>query len=91
MATRTNKTADVSRDAVEVAARIEAVGASVRRLSDGRVGIVIGYAGPYCQLRDVRGGKEWEADPADLEPAAQSDAFSADVAHANGQSRGARK
>lgn len=58
-------------------------GETARDTRTGRVGRVMGHVGPYCQLRPLNGGKEWEAEPLDLEPAYQSDAMSARVAQAN--------
>ncbi|MFD4262225.1 hypothetical protein ACFWR9_32500 [Streptomyces sp. NPDC058534] len=34
-----------------------------------RLGYVMGYEGPYVQLRPVAGGREWDADPARVRPA----------------------
>ncbi|MEI5103795.1 hypothetical protein RB200_41605 [Streptomyces sp. PmtG] len=34
------------------------------------VGEVMGFEGPYIQLRPLKGGMEWDADPKDLRPAA---------------------
>ncbi|KUF13064.1 hypothetical protein [Streptomyces silvensis] len=34
-----------------------------------RVGEVMGFEGPYVQLRPLRGGLEWDAKPEDLSPA----------------------
>ncbi|WP_372409695.1 hypothetical protein [Streptomyces luteireticuli] len=31
-----------------------------------RVGVVMGHEGPNVQLRPLRGGREWEADPRKL-------------------------
>ncbi|MFE9567468.1 hypothetical protein ACFYMW_03065 [Streptomyces sp. NPDC006692] len=56
----------------------------------GRVGRVMGHEGPYVQLRPLRGGLEWDAEPGGLEPVSQpqSDALSAAVAETNQRSRG---
>ncbi|WP_433340854.1 hypothetical protein [Streptomyces sp. CA-253872] len=46
----------------------------------------MGHVGPYTQLRPVRGGREWDADPADLEELNGSDELSAKVAEKNRES-----
>lgn len=38
-----------------------------------RTGRVMGFEGPYVQLRPIEGGKEWDAAPKDLSPAAALD------------------
>lgn len=53
-----------------------------------RFGRVMGFEGPYVQLRPVGGGREWDAKPDRLRPAMLSDALSAGVAVANARSRG---
>ncbi|MGW6900757.1 hypothetical protein ACWGF2_29790 [Streptomyces sp. NPDC054919] len=53
----------------------------------GRVGRVMGHVGPRYQLRPLNGGREWEADPVSLGPAAQSDALGPAVAEGNACSR----
>lgn len=40
-------------------------------------------AGPYVLLRPVGGGREWEADPAQIRPASPSERLSAGVKAAN--------
>ncbi|MFF7022716.1 hypothetical protein ACFY97_17155 [Streptomyces klenkii] len=59
----------------------------VRDKRDQRVGVVMGKCGPRYQLRPLRGGKEWEAAPSDIEPAPVSVQLSARVAEANRASR----
>lgn len=53
-----------------------------------KVGRVMGFVGPYVQLRPVGGGREWDAEPDTLRPATISEALSAGVAVANARSRG---
>lgn len=43
----------------------------------------MGHVGPRYQLRPLNGGREWEADPAEMAPARQSDALTERVAEAN--------
>ncbi|MDT0347022.1 hypothetical protein [Streptomyces litchfieldiae] len=43
------------------------VGALVRDAQRGRVGVYMGTAGPFAMLRPVGGGKEWQAEPGDLQ------------------------
>ncbi|WP_405544220.1 hypothetical protein OG590_17360 [Streptomyces goshikiensis] len=62
-------------------------GETVLDVSTGRVGRVMGHVGPRYQLRPLRGGREWEADPESLESAYQSDALSAAVVTANTSQR----
>ncbi|WP_327325603.1 hypothetical protein OG735_26345 [Streptomyces sp. NBC_01210] len=63
------------------------IGETVRDTQRNRVGVVMDHVGPRYQLRAVKGGKEWEAEEANLSPAMQSDALSEDVAKANSVSR----
>ncbi|MFJ4832806.1 hypothetical protein ACIP79_23325 [Streptomyces sp. NPDC088747] len=53
----------------------------------GEVAEVMGYEGPYVQLRPLRGGKEWDVPPEELRDADPSEALSAKVAVANGRWR----
>lgn len=64
-----------------------AIGETVRDSATGRVGVVIGHAGPRYRLRPLNGGGKWDAEPGNLSPAAQSDALSADVVEANSRTR----
>ncbi|WP_125262049.1 hypothetical protein [Streptomyces alboflavus] len=41
----------------------------------GRVGRVMGFEGPYVQLRPPEGGVEWDADPEKLSLAVGLDQF----------------
>ncbi|AEN11749.1 MULTISPECIES: hypothetical protein [unclassified Streptomyces] len=53
-----------------------------------RVGEFRGVAGPYWSLRPVRGGAEWEADPAHVRPADAREHLHAATAIANRRSAG---
>lgn len=63
-------------------------GDTVRDTNSGRIGEVMGFVGPYVQLRPLGGGIEWDACPDRLEPVAPSDALRPSVARANARSRG---
>ncbi|MFD7437634.1 hypothetical protein [Streptomyces sp. NPDC059861] len=52
-----------------------------------RIGEVMGFEGPYVQLRPPGGGVEWDASPEDLKPVRTSDGLSAAVAAVNARSR----
>ena len=52
-----------------------------------KVGKVMGFVGPYVQLRPLGGGKEWDARFEHLEPVDTAEALSAGVAEANARSR----
>ncbi|MFJ2257458.1 hypothetical protein ACIOKD_03785 [Streptomyces sp. NPDC087844] len=54
-----------------------------------RVGEVMGCEGPYLQLRPLGGGREWDADPAQVRPASAQERLRASVAAANARSRSA--
>ncbi|WP_406409887.1 hypothetical protein OG923_14465 [Streptomyces halstedii] len=54
------------------------------------VGEFRGLAGPYWSLRPVRGGAEWEADPAHVRPADAREHLHAATAIANRRSTGER-
>ena len=54
------------------------------------VGEFRGAAGPYWSLRPVRGGAEWEADPAHVRPADAREHLHAATAIANRRSAGER-
>ncbi|MFS0697162.1 hypothetical protein [Streptomyces nitrosporeus] len=53
-----------------------------------RVGEFRGTAGPYWSLRPVRGGPEWEAEPALVRPVDAAERMRAETARANARSRG---
>ncbi|KUN05217.1 hypothetical protein AQI95_17220 [Streptomyces yokosukanensis] len=65
-----------------------AVGSHVVDTHTGRLGIVMGYEGPYVQLRPYGGGREWDAEPKALRTATAAERLSAATAHANARSRG---
>ncbi|WP_326699248.1 hypothetical protein OG909_19235 [Streptomyces sp. NBC_01754] len=52
------------------------------------VGEFRGVAGPYWSLRPIRGGTEWEADPAYVRPATAKEYLHAATARANRRSAG---
>ncbi|GHI07876.1 hypothetical protein AQI88_33365 [Streptomyces cellostaticus] len=54
----------------------------------GRLGFVMGYEGPYVQLRPYGGGREWDARPEAVRRATPAEKLSAATAHANARSRG---
>lgn len=64
------------------------LGDTVEDTSRKRVGKVMGFEGPYVQLRPIGGGREWDADPGNLRPLPLSDALREGVAEANARSRG---
>lgn len=70
---------------------IPAEGQTVKDKATGRVGRVMGHVGGRVQLRPLNGGKEWDAMPANLSPAMQSDALSGRVAEENTRSRQGRQ
>lgn len=63
------------------------VGAIVLDAGRDRVGEVMAVVGGRVLLRAPGGGREWEAFPADLRPAATGDALRARVADVNERSR----
>ncbi|WP_374200710.1 hypothetical protein [Streptomyces sp. ATCC 21386] len=63
-------------------------GDTVRDAGSGRIGKVMGFVGPYVQLRPVGGGREWDARLEDLRLATRSEALSESVARSNARSRG---
>ncbi len=66
------------------------LGDTVEDTDTRRVGKVMGFEGPYVQLRPIGGGVEWDARPAGLRRLALTEALSAGVAEANARSRGER-
>jgi hypothetical protein len=54
----------------------------------GRVGVVMGYEGPYVQLRPYGGGKEWDCDPGTLRRATPDECHRAAGEHAHARNRG---
>lgn len=63
------------------------MGDVVRDAATRRVGRVMGHVGTYFQVRPLNGGKEWDALPDNLRPAAQSDALSEALTDINSRSR----
>lgn len=68
-------------------AYVPAEGDTVLDAKTRKVGRVMGHVGPRYQLRPLNGGKEWEAEPDQVSPAAQSDSLSGAVAEQNARSR----
>ncbi|MFM9594963.1 hypothetical protein ACKI1J_40385 [Streptomyces scabiei] len=66
------------------------LGDTVRDAGSGRIGRVMGFVGPYVQLRPVGGGREWDARWEGLGPVTRSEALSDSVARSNARSRGER-
>nr|WP_155058827.1 hypothetical protein [Streptomyces blattellae] len=64
------------------------LGDTVEDTERHKVGRVMGFIGPYVQLRPVGGGLEWDARPDRLRPVTVSEALSAGAAAANARSRG---
>ena len=52
-----------------------------------KTGKVMGFVGPYVQLRPIGGGIEWDTRPENLRPVTATEALSAGVAAANARSR----
>ncbi|MBW1601422.1 hypothetical protein JJV70_04730 [Streptomyces sp. JJ66] len=71
-------------------AQLPEPGTLVMDTSRNQVGEFRGVTGPYWALRPVRGGVEWEADPAHVRPAEPIERLHADVARTNARSRGER-
>jgi hypothetical protein len=70
-----------------------ALGTAVLDEGTGRVGEVTGHGDGRLRLRPVRGGREWDADPARVRAATTAErlrAAVAAVAAANAVSRGER-
>ncbi|WP_371580061.1 hypothetical protein [Streptomyces sp. NBC_01314] len=66
------------------------LGDTVRDAGSGRIGRVMGFVGPFVQLRPVGGGREWDARPERLRPVTRSEALSEGVARSNARSKGER-
>ncbi|WP_326787935.1 hypothetical protein [Streptomyces sp. NBC_00151] len=54
----------------------------------GRIGVVMGYEGPYVQLRPLGGGREWDCVPEAVRQATSAERISAATAYVNARSRG---
>ncbi|MFI6402759.1 hypothetical protein [Streptomyces sp. NPDC050548] len=63
------------------------VGDIMKDTATHRVGKVMGFVGPYVQLRPLGGGMEWDAQPEQLMSTGSAEALSAGVAEANSRSR----
>ena len=64
------------------------LGDTVEDTGTRRIGRVMGFEGPYVQVRPVGGGREWDARPDDLRPVTGAQALRSAVAVANARSRG---
>ncbi|MFF1692967.1 hypothetical protein ACFVXC_04985 [Streptomyces sp. NPDC058257] len=71
----------------DAADRAPTVGEAVHDSGRDRVGRVMGYEGPYIQLRPLAGGREWDADPDRLRTLTQDELLSALLAEVNARSR----
>ncbi|WLQ40092.1 hypothetical protein P8A22_08800 [Streptomyces laculatispora] len=69
---------------------VPAIGEAVRDTSRDRVGRVTDHPGPYCRLRPLGGGREWDADPSHLRAMSQDELLSALLAEVNARSRQGR-
>ncbi|MEV6958109.1 hypothetical protein AB0M97_02660 [Streptomyces sp. NPDC051207] len=49
--------------------------------------MVMGHEGPYLQLRPLSGGREWDAEPADVRPLTAEELLRARLAETNERSR----
>ncbi|WP_149830307.1 hypothetical protein [Streptomyces tailanensis] len=67
-----------------------AIGDTVEDTDSRKIGKVMGFVGPFVQLRPIGGGREWDAEPGNLRRLTLSEALSAGVAAANARSRGER-
>jgi hypothetical protein len=63
------------------------IDAIVKDTGSNKVGRVMGFVGPYVQLRPLGGGREWDARPEHLEPAGTAEALSAGISEANARTR----
>ncbi|MER6066785.1 hypothetical protein ABT167_37765 [Streptomyces sp. NPDC001792] len=59
------------------------VGAVMVDRRNGRVGVGVGYMGPYVQLRPPRGGREWDVPPEDVRSPTPAEELSAKVGVVN--------
>lgn len=62
-------------------------GTAVLDVEQDRVGVVMGHAGPYLQLRPLSGGRKWDASPERVRPLTAEELFRARLAEANARSR----
>jgi hypothetical protein len=63
------------------------VGELVLDAARDRVGVVMGHEGPFVQLRPPDGGREWDADPENVQPAAVTDELRFRVSEQNARRR----
>lgn len=63
------------------------VGTTARDTRTDKIGRVMGYEGPYVQLRPLDGGKEWDVPPEHVDPVPLSTALSGAIADLNGRSQ----
>ncbi|UYQ62036.1 hypothetical protein [Streptomyces peucetius] len=68
--------------------QIPPIGSYVVDTRTGRVGRLMGEAGPFLSLRPVGGGREWECAPDSVRPATAAERISATTAYVNARSRG---
>lgn len=68
--------------------QIPPIGSYVVDTRTGRVGRLMGEAGPFLSLRPVGGGLEWECAPDRVRPATAAERISATTAYVNARSRG---
>ncbi|MGW6457543.1 hypothetical protein ACWF94_16765 [Streptomyces sp. NPDC055078] len=64
------------------------VGSYAVDIGTGRVGLVMGYEGPYVQLRPPGGGREWDCALDGVRVASSAERISAVNAYTNARSRG---
>ncbi|MGW0531894.1 hypothetical protein [Streptomyces sp. NPDC003032] len=64
------------------------VGSYVIDTRNGRLGQVMGYEGPYVQLRPYGGGREWDCTLEAIRAATTEERLRAATAYANARSRG---
>jgi len=73
--------------ASENAAAAVCLGDTVRDTGRDKVGQVMGFVGPYVQVRPLGGGTEWDARPELLRPVSAAEVLRANVSVANARSR----
>lgn len=64
------------------------LGDTVEDTGSMKIGKVMGFEGPYVQLRPIGGGREWDCVLGKLRRLSLAEALSAGVAAANARSRG---
>ncbi|PZG96139.1 hypothetical protein C1I97_26545 [Streptomyces sp. NTH33] len=63
------------------------IGELAKDSATGRIGVVMGEIGNRVQMRPVRGGREWDALPSNVEAPSAREELSARLATRNGNSR----